>query len=276
MTLHRKITGPLGPLLLCLYGSLLLGIPALANTEQPLDDDYQNVPWQDLMVTVEPAYSAADHQANSEPKGELNISEVVLNRSDWLAEQHRQADAALAINNWPLAEQTLQQALSEYADDHGSRLRLAALLYGRGALTQARDQLQIGLTLAPEQADLRLTLARLLAEQQRYNAALQVLGEAYPPLAAHIDYYSLKADMARRSNQCAQAIDTYKQLLEHNRVGGWWLGLGLCQRQLGEDFTTAFLQARASADLGAASQRFVDQQLEQLQQQEQDGKAQTY
>ncbi|WP_417614490.1 tetratricopeptide repeat protein [Oceanisphaera sp.] len=244
-----------------------MAIPTLVNSSDALDADYQNVAWQDLLVTAEPA--------DSEVLGELNISEVVLSRADWLAELHRQADAALAINNWPLAEQALQQALAEYPDDHGSRLRLAALLYGRGALVQAREQLQIGLTLAPEQADLRLTLARLLAEQQRYNAALQVLDEVHPPLFEHLDYYSLKADMARRSNQCEQAIATYKQLLEHNRVGGWWLGLGLCQRQIGEDFTAAFLQARSSANLGAASQRFVEQQLQQLQQRGQDGQTQT-
>ena len=268
MALRRGTTGPAGFLLLCLCGLSLVVMPSLANSLDALDADHQNVAWQDLMVAVAPA--------NNPATSELNINEVILNRSDWLVEQHQLASAALAVNNWPLAEQTLQQALGEYPDDHASRLRLAALLYGRGALTQAREQLQVGLTLAPRQADLRLTLARLLAEQQRYNAALQVLDEAHPPLAEHQDYYSLKADMARRSNQCDQAITTYKQLLAHNRVGGWWLGLGLCQRELGEEYGAAFLQARASADLGAASQRFVEQQLEQLQQREQDGQAQTY
>ncbi|WP_243454059.1 tetratricopeptide repeat protein [Oceanisphaera pacifica] len=196
----------------------------------------------------------------------LDISEVKLSRKQWLNEVNRQADTALANNNWPLAEVTLAQALGEFSDAHKLRLRLASLMYGRGALSQASQVLQQGLHLAPQQPDLRLTLARLLAEQGRYSAALQLLNEAQPPLAEHLDYYSLKADMARRSNQCHQAITTYQQLLTHSRVGAWWLGLGLCQRELGEDFSSAFLQARASADLGQASQRFVEQQLTQLQQ----------
>ena len=219
---------------------------------------------------------STDQHRNKPGPSKLDFNEVVLSRSEWLSDMNRQADVALANSNWPLAEVTLAQALGEYGDAHKTRLRLAALLYGRGALGQTRAVLQQGIELAPHQPDLRLTLARVLAEQGRFAAALQLLNEHQPRLDTHLDYYSLKADVARRSNQCAQAINTYQQLLEHSRVGGWWLGLGLCQRQQGEDFTAAFLQAQASADLGLASQHFVKQQLDQLQQQEPHGKAQTY
>ncbi|MFP2769493.1 tetratricopeptide repeat protein [Oceanisphaera sp. KMM 10153] len=230
---------------------MLLPLVQTAQAQAPDEEEWELSEWADLMVAPPAAESS------------FSISEVTLSRGDWLADIGRQADAALAAGDWARAEFRLAQALAEYPDDQETRLRLASLQFGRGALDQARSQLQQGLELDPDQADMRLALARLLAEQQRYNAALQVLDESSPSLSQHLDYYSLKADMARRSGQCERAAETYRQLLEHSRVGGWWLGLGLCQRQLGEDFSSAFQQARTSADLGMASQRFVEQQLEQ-------------
>lgn len=276
-------------------GCLLLASVQSASAQEVIGADDANVPMADLMVNLPEAeldafareylrqsarspsktQTPVQKQAVTTPI-QLDINEVILGRAEWLAEINSQADAALANNNWPLAELRLAQALAEYPDAHASRLRLAALLYGRGALGQTRAVLQQGIELAPEHADLRLTLARLLAEQQRFAAALQQLNETQPTFADNLDYYSLQAEVARRSGQCQQAIETYQQLLTHTRVGAWWLGLGLCQRELGEEYGAAFMQARASADLGSASQQFVEQQLKQLQQREQHGQAQTY
>ncbi|WP_298716503.1 tetratricopeptide repeat protein [uncultured Oceanisphaera sp.] len=230
---------------------MLLPLAPLVQAQAPDEEEWEASEWADVMVAPPAAESS------------LDISEVTLSRADWLAEIGQQADAALAAGDWARAEYRLAQALTEYPDDAATRLRLASLQFGRGALDQARARLQQGLELNPQQADMRLALARLLAEQQRYDAAWQVLDESRPPLPMHLDYYSLKADMARRSGQCAAAAEIYRLLLAESRVGAWWLGLGLCQRQLGEDFIGAFQQARASADLGMASQHFVTQQLEQ-------------
>lgn len=218
---------------------------------ETLDEEWNEVDWADLMVEL-PA-----------PEGELSITEVTLSRADWLAEAGRQADAALAAGDWARAEYRLGQALAEYPDAHDTRLRLAAMQFGRGALDDARALLQQGLALAPEHADMRLALARLLASQSRHAAALRVLDEVSPLLARHLDYYSLKAEMARRSGNCALAMPLYQRLLDTAGTGAWWLGLGLCQRELGLDFAPAFREALASADLGNASLRFVEQQLEQ-------------
>lgn len=290
-----------------------LWFPVASAYSQGADDSFeqaeQNVPWEDLMVNLPeaemdalaadylqkslqqsapqalpapryqasaPVYQAAAPKVRHSGPSKLDFNEVVLSRTDWLSELNQQADAALATNNWPLAELRLAQALGEYQDAHETRLRLAAMLYGRGALGQTRAVLQQGIELAPQHAGFRLTLARILAEQQRFDAALQQLSQVHPSMAEHLDYYSLKAEVARRSGQCSQAINTYQQLLTHSRVGAWWLGLGLCQRELGEDFSSAFLQARASADLGVASQRFVEQQLQQLATGGQNGQTQTY
>ena len=284
----------------CLLLALAITIPA--HSQEQVESDYADVSMADLMVNLPDADMDAfateflrqsinqqpiknvnpPTQQVSQPRpvvrgpSKLDFNEVVLGRNEWLTEINTQVDNALANNNWPLAEVTLAQALAEYPDAHDSRLRLASLLYGRGALGQTRAVLQQGVELAPNQADLRLTLARLLAGQQRFAAALQQLSEASPVLAENLDYYSLKAEVARRSGECQQSITTYRQLLSHSRVGSWWLGLGLCQRELGEEYQTSFMQAQASADLGAASQHFVKQQLDQLQQQEPHGKAQTY
>lgn len=238
-----------------LLALLPFALPAQAET---FEEDWNQVDWADLMVEV-PA-----------PEAELSITEVTLNRADWLAEANQQADAALAVGDWARAEYRLAQVLAAFPDAHDTRLRLAAMLFGRGALDLARAQLQQGLELAPDHADLRLALGRLLASQERYAAALQVLDGVSPLLHRHLDYYSLKAEMARRSGRCDLAIGLYQRLLDNSQVGAWWLGLGLCQRELGQSFTLAFEQARASADLGNASLRFVEQQLEQY------GTAQTH
>lgn len=238
-----------------------------------------NVPLTELMVQVPPAdfeqemdALAQTYQQAPTPKpkpkpaagpSQLDFSEVFLSQAQWLSDINQQADKALARQQWPIAEGLLVQALAEYPDAHDTRLRLASMLYGRGALDQARAVIQEGLEYAPQQPELRLSLARILAEQQRYGAALSLLEQATPPLASHLDYYSLQADMARRSDRCAQAITTYRQLLAEHSRGNWWLGLGLCQREQGEDYRPAFIKAQASADLGVASQQYIAQQLEQ-------------
>lgn len=257
-----------------------------AHSEQLTEAELSNVPMTDLMLNlseaelddfatdflqrsaqqvprqlVSPAATVTPNKASPSGPRVLNLDEVVLTRSQWLADINAQADRALAANDWPNAELILAQALAEYPDAHDTRLRLASLFYGRGALGQASNVLQQGLDLAPQHAELRLTLARLLAGQQRFAAAWQQLNESHPDMGTHLDYYSLKAQVARRSGQCQQAISTYQTLLTHTRVGAWWLGLGLCQRELGEEYKTAFLKAQASADLGAASQQFIAEQL---------------
>ncbi|GHA12124.1 tetratricopeptide repeat protein [Oceanisphaera arctica] len=215
-------------------------------------DQWQAADWADLMVEVPAA------------GGELTITEVTLSRAERVQETNHEADTALAEGDWARAEYRLGQLLAEYPDEHQVRLRLAAMQYGRGALDEARVQLQQGLELAPAHADLRLALARLLAEQDRHGAAFAVLDEAAPDLVSHLDYYSLKAEMARRSGDCATAITLYHRLLDRSPgVGSWWLSLGLCQRRLGQDFVPAYRRALASADLGNASLHFVQQQLEQ-------------
>lgn len=272
-------------------GLAVLAMPLLAQATENTEAAFPAVPWCDLMVNLPEAdmdayaleivqqtgqgehlkaaaptplvMATIDSPAVSGEPSQLDIDEVILSRADWLWEINQQANIALASNNWPLAELRLAQALGEFTDAHDTRLRLAALLYGRGALEQTRIVLQEGIALAPDYPEFRLALSRLLAEQQRYEAAFEQLNQVNPAMAANLDYYSLKAEVARRSGRCAQAISTYQQLLALGGVGAWWLGLGLCQRDLGEDFIPAFKQARASADLGAASQRFVEQQLKQ-------------
>lgn len=232
--------------------SLVL-VAGLSHAQQDeLDELGWEPEWEDVVTTPPP----------TQYKNELRIDEIVLSPEQWLADMHRQAEQALAKGRWAEGETLLSQALAEYPADIHTRLKLASLLFGRGALGQAREQLQLGLKQAPEQADLRLSLARLLAEEQRYPAAYKVLDQAHPTMERHLDYYSLKADMARRANQCAAAKELYHALLDYNSVGSWWLGLGLCQRKLGENFSHAFSEARASADLGQASLQFVEQQLE--------------
>ncbi|WMC12300.1 tetratricopeptide repeat protein [Oceanimonas pelagia] len=226
---------------------VLLGAPAVAQEEQP---DWQDPVWAEIMATP-PAAS------------ELAISEVTPSRAERLAEGQKASELALAAGDWAGAEQRLLSLLAEYPDAHSVRLKLASLQYGRGALAQARALLQQGLALAPAQAELRLTLARILASERRHAAAWKVLDGATPSLAEHLDYYGLKAEAGRRSNQCEAAIALYHRLLAVQDSGPWWLGLGLCQRRLGQDFTAAFEQARASVDLGVASLQFVNQQLEQ-------------
>lgn len=248
----------------------------LRQSEQDGAVQRQNVQAASFQPVIRHIAPANDPPTPNRGPSKLTMNEVVLSRADWLAELNQQADLALANNNWPLAELRLAQALGEYADAHDLRLRLASLLYGRGALDQTRALLQEGIALAPEYSQYRLILARLLAEQQRYEAALEQLNQLSPVMASNLDYYSLKAEVARRSGQCAQAVSTYQQLLAYGGTGAWWLGLGLCQRDLGEDFSHAFKQARASADLGVASQRFVEQQLEQQQRRGQNGQTQTY
>ncbi|WP_107852421.1 tetratricopeptide repeat protein [Oceanimonas marisflavi] len=239
-----------------LAAGLLLAMP-FAQAQDADQPDWQDPVWAELMATP-PAASELSIVAS-----ELSIHEITTSRQEQLAESEKAAELALAAGNWAGAEQHLLQALAGYPGAHRLRLKLASLLYGRGALNDARAQLQQGLALFPQQPALRLTLARILVAEHRFAAAWKVLNGADPELAAHLDYYALMAEAGRRSGQCEAAIPLYHRLLAQQDSGPWWLGLGLCQRSLGRDFTAAFEQARASVDLGVASLQFVEQQLEQ-------------
>lgn len=257
--------------------SLLAGALSCAHAE-PFQTESDNVPMTDLMVRLPDANLERDldalaqsylqRPAPAKPKtskgpSQLDISEVVLSRDQWLAHVNQEVEAALSMGHAPRAELKLAQVLGEYSDAHAERLRLVALLEARGALSQAQAVLQEGIRVAPAHSEFRQAQARLLMMQGRHQAAWQVLDEATPLLAEHLDYYALKAEAARRSKQWQQAQRTYQQLLAHQSRGSWWLGLGLAQRALGEAYQEAFLKAQASAELGAASQRYIAQQLEQ-------------
>lgn len=228
--------------------SVLAMLPVQAEESDPVD--WQDPVWAELMATP-PAAS------------ELTINEITPSRAERLAEGEKAAELALAAGDWAGAEQQLLGLLADYPEAHAIRLKLASLQYGRGALSAAKAQLQQGIELAPQQPALRLVLARILASENRYAAAWKVLDGTEPALAEHLDYYSLKAEAGRRSGQCSAAMTLYHRLLAEQDSGPWWLGLGLCQRSLGQDFAAAFEQARASVDLGMASLQFVEQQLEQ-------------
>ncbi|MNC59960.1 hypothetical protein D3C75_1098050 [compost metagenome] len=125
--------------------------------------------------------------------------------------------------------------------NQGAREQLAALLYGEGRLTEAGQVLEEGLSLAPQQADFRLLLARVAIGAGDRPKALGWLSGLQPEIANNL-------------------------LRQQPDQGRWWLGLGVAEdgQGHGQRALDAYRNAQLHGNLGEASARWLEQRIAQL------------
>ncbi|MGL4792683.1 MAG: tetratricopeptide repeat protein, partial [Aeromonas jandaei] len=106
---------------------------------------------------------AAEQQAAAAPRkpSVLKIETVELSPKELAALSERKATTAMAKGNMRDAQDNYYDVLAHDPYNQGAREQLAGLLYGEGRLTEARQLLEEGIRLDPQQADFRLLLARL-------------------------------------------------------------------------------------------------------------------
>lgn len=165
------------------------------------------------------------------------------------------------------ARQELESALALDPNFVSARSQLALLLWREGQGDDAIRLLRQGRQLQPQNAELSILLARLLAETQQEREALRILTTLSPVPAANPAYHGLLGAVARQQGQLALAASAYEKALRLAPGNvQWQMGLGLTLADLdrpGE--ARGMLQAalnRLPPDSGVAA--FLRQRLAQL------------
>ena len=197
----------------------------------------------------------------------LKIETVELSEPELAALAERKATTAMAKGQMQEAQDNYYEVLVHDPHNQGAREQLAGLLYGAGRLAEAGQVLEEGLRLDPEQADLRLLLARVAIGGGDRQKALDWLTGYQPDLAANLDYYATWAGLAQELGQPARASELYVKLLRQQPdQGRWWLGLGVAEDGQGhrQRALDAYRNAQLHGNLGEASTRWLEQRIAQL------------
>lgn len=231
----------------------------------PSDEELQ----PDLYAELAAEQEAAPQEVAAPPRkpGVLKIETVDLSEPELAALAERKATTAMAKGQMREAQDNYYQVLVHDPHNQGAREQLAGLLYGEGRLTEASQVLEEGLRLDPEQADLRLLLARVAIGGGDRQKALDWLTGYQPDLAANLDYYATWAGLAQELGQPARASELYVKLLRQQPdQGRWWLGLGVAEDGQGhrQRALDAYRNAQLHGNLGEASTRWLEQRIAQL------------
>ncbi|MGY3915173.1 tetratricopeptide repeat protein [Aeromonas australiensis] len=213
---------------------------------------------------------AAEQQAvASAPRkpGVLKIETVELSAKELAALAERKATTAMAKGSLRDAQDNYYDVLAHDPYNQGAREQLAGLLYGEGRLSEARQLLEEGIRLDPQQADFRLLLARLAISEGQQQQALGWLSGYQPDLASNLDYYATWAGLTQELGQNADAAALYVKLLRQQPdQGRWWLGLGVAEDGQGHSQRAldAYRNALLHGNLGEASTNWLQQRIGQL------------
>ena len=228
---------------------------------EPTDEELQPELYAEL---------AAEQQAvASAPRkpSVLEIETVELSAKELAALAERKATTAMAKGSLRDAQDNYYDVLAHDPYNQGAREQLAGLLYGEGRLTEARQLLEEGIRLDPQQADFRLLLARLAISEGQQQQALGWLSGYQPDLASNMDYYATWAGLTQELGQNADAAALYVKLLRQQPdQGRWWLGLGVAEDGQGHSQRAldAYRNALLHGNLGEASTNWLEQRIGQL------------
>ena len=247
------------------FGDTADGAPFDASSDvdesEPTDEELQPELYAEL---------AAEQQAvASAPRkpGVLKIETVELSAKELAALAERKATTAMAKGSLRDAQDNYYDVLAHDPYNQGAREQLAGLLYGEGRLTEARQLLEEGIRLDPQQADFRLLLARLAISEGQQQQALGWLSGYQPDLASNMDYYATWAGLTQELGQNADAAALYVKLLRQQPdQGRWWLGLGVAEDGQGHSQRAldAYRNALLHGNLGEASTNWLEQRIGQL------------
>ncbi|MDO6706381.1 lipopolysaccharide assembly protein LapB [Photobacterium sp. 1_MG-2023] len=206
----------------------------------------------------------------SEPDDtELVIESVALPPEQLAKIDYDKAMKALAEGDSLKAMDALKSVLEYQPQWTEARQRLSAIYYGRGDVRRAMLTLQQGLVKQPDQPDLRLTMAKLLANESQPEVALDVLSKL--PAQPDSEFLALRGALAQQLNQQALALSSYQKLIESEPYDGrWWLGLGIAHDRNQEisKAIQAYTQALKLGQVSGPSQQFIRQRLNALKAQE--------
>ncbi len=179
--------------------------------------------------------------------------------------EYRRALSALGEGRIGDAIAGLEQTLRLDPRHDAARQTLVGLLIEHRRPDDAMRQLQTALTQDPRQPSLAMLLARMQIE--RGVSGIDTLQRTLPSAAGNADYHAFLAGALQREGRNREAAEQFSAALRSRpQQGVWLMGLGIslqADKRNGEA-VEAFERARASGNLSAELQAFVDRRLVQL------------
>lgn len=206
---------------------------------------------------IEPSTAESELTVQVSDNEEVDVSEQII-------QFRNRAAQAVADKNIPEAIHFYNQIIELNQLAHDTRKKLAVLYYSSEASEQAKEVLSDGVDLVPQRIDFRLMLARLYYREGSFFDAYEVLEELEPDVQSNIDYYGLKANVAKELEEFAEASHLYGRLalFEPNRAQ-WWLGLAVSLDKIGqsEGALKAYENAIDLRQLSASADDFIRQRI---------------
>ena len=181
------------------------------------------------------------------------------------ADQYRVALARMSEGRVTEAIASLEQTLRTDPRHEGARQTLVGLLIENGRHDDAMRHLQAALALDVRQPSMAVLLARLQIE--RGGNGIDTLMRSLPAAAGKPDYHAFLAGALQRAGRHGEAAEQYMAALRTSPQNGVWLmglGISLMAEHRNADAAEAFKRAKASGNLSAQLQNFVERKLNQL------------
>ncbi len=201
---------------------------------------------------------------------EVTVATVSKNRNP-LSRDRRAYQAGLEQlkqEHWATAEASFNQALLINPKLLDARLQLVGLLQQQMKLTKVETILQQGLSLSPENSELRKLYARLLLHDQRQGEAIDLLKtEPVPGITQDLEYHALLAALYQEAGQFKAASSVYGQLVQiRPQEALWWMGMAISLEQSGhsEQAHTAYQKALSLPGLRPDLQNYIQSRLQIL------------
>lgn len=223
----------------------------------------------------EPSPATASTTTQPPTKSSLVNSNIVKNiRPDQKSDNYfRQALSNLQQGRVSEAQANLTQALESDPTNHEARQTLASLLLDNKRQHEAKVLLASGLSIAPEQNNFRIALARLQVEESDSAGALTTLEQGLAYGKNNPDFQSFLAAMLQRTERHEEAISHYIASLSLNPTSAnsttnTLIGLGISLQAVDKlnDAKQAFTRAQKTSALSPELSIFVAQRLKQINQ----------
>ena len=178
-----------------------------------------------------------------------------------------QALAALRAGQEALAIQLLTALVQTEPANIAGRKKLAAVLYSQDQSVRATAVLEEGILQFPQDADLRLMLARLLSQQNENNRALTILTPELTLAGKSTEFLGFRAALAEQVGAHQIAHDDYLQLsMQQPNESRWWLGLAVSSERVLKPQVAldAYQRVVTQNQLSNEVQNFAQQRINQL------------
>lgn len=165
------------------------------------------------------------------------------------------------------AYRSLLEFIGENPEAHRSRETLATLLFAQQEFEQARAIVDQGLALAPNYGAYKKIKTRLLLMEKQPAEAALLLNNNPPVIATDPEYFELLASSYQQGGEHQNAIETYQQLIRHDRnIARWWAGMGISHEALGNvnEAVASFQAAMQSPDLEPALRQYSQNRIRYL------------